>query len=161
MNRETKKKFSNILSTASIFLLLIALLIGTSFIRVGTQNLTAINNIDIDLETFTKEAIETECEIVTITPSVTSVRYYVDGEEYTNDMEVYSDEYSVGSKLKLYYSIENPKNIRVPDIFRSYYKKMGKTMLKIGIVIVVVCGGLGAAFLVISKSLRKKISRSE
>ena len=158
MNTEKVKKFSNILSAVSITSLLIALLVGSGFIRIGTQNLIAIDNVDIDLGNFKEAATETEGEIVVMNATLTQIKYYVDGEEMTTDMQVYTDDYPVGSKVKLYYSNEDPTNTRAPELFISYYNKVGHMTLRIGIIICAVCGVIGGGALVLSKILRKKVS---
>ena len=158
MNKERIRKISNGLSAASIGLLLIALLIGFSFIRIGIQNLVAIDNVDIGTETFSQTATKTEAELVVSNTQISQVRYYVDGEEMNVDVQVYTDAYQVGNKLDLYYNNDDPSIVRVPDLFKTYYDKMGKMMLKIGIGIVGVCAVLGLICWLISRSLRKKLT---
>ncbi|MCR5848731.1 MAG: hypothetical protein K6G75_11530 [Lachnospiraceae bacterium] len=164
MSSEKLKKISNVLSAVSIGLLLIALLFGFSFIKVGVQNLVAIDNVNIDLESSADSRKKIEGKLVSANTQISQVSYFVDDKEYTADLQVYTDEYKVGDTLDVYISIDEPtnvNNIRVPQLFISYYGKVGKMMLKIGIIIVGVCCTVGIILLIIARSMRKKIGSAE
>ena len=156
-------KISNVLSAVGIVLLLIALLFGFSFIKIGVQNLVAIDNVEIDIENGEDSRIKTEGKLVSMNTQVSVVSYEVDGNEYSTELQVYTDEFKPGDSIDIYYSKENPadvKSIRVPQLFISYYSKVGGMMLKIGLIIVGVCVVIGLPCIFISRSLRKKINEA-
>ena len=83
-----------------------------------------------------------------------------EGNELTAELQVYTDAFKVGDKVDVYYAINEPRNvnnIRVPELFIAYYHKMGSLMLKIGLLIVGICGGIGLVLFFIALKLRKKI----
>ena len=144
---------------AGLILLLIALLFGVSFIRVGVQNLIAKDNVHIDIENSKDSLVTTEGHIVSESVQITRVSYTVDGTEYYADLQVYTDAFAVGDALTVYYSPDDPGNttrIRVPELFTAYYDKMGSFMLKAGIILTGFCGVFGLAFMIIAKKLRKR-----
>jgi hypothetical protein len=62
--------------------------------------------------------------------------------------------------VDVYYAINEPRNvnnIRVPELFIAYYHKMGTQMLKIGLLIIGICGGIGLVLFIIAMKLRKKL----
>ncbi len=163
MNSSKIKKISNVLSAVGIVLLLIALLFGFSFIKIGVQNLVAIDNVEIDIENGADLRVKTEGKLVSMNTQVSVVSYEVDGEEYSTELQVYTDEFKPGDSIDIYYSKENPadvKSIRVPQLFISYYSKVGGMMLKIGLVIVGICLLIGLPCIFVSRSLRKKINEA-
>ena len=157
MSNKNLKKIGDILSVVCIVMLLIALLFGSSFIRIGAQNLVAVDNVKIDLETFGKNAVKTEGTVLSTDYQTTHISYDVEGEKITMDLQVYSEEYVPGSKLDVYYSNDDSTAIRVPDIFISYYKKTGWTMMRIGFIIFGTCAFVGGGCLVAIKVIKKKI----
>ena len=163
MSTAKLKKINNVISVAGIVLLLIALLFGFSILKIGVQNLVAEDNVNIDIEASANTRQITEGTITSITATTTSVTYVVEGTELTADMQVYSDEFKVGDKVDVYYAINEPKNvnnIRVPAVFISYYHKMGSAMLKAGLLIVGICGGVGLVLFIIALKMRKKIGNN-
>jgi hypothetical protein len=163
MSSAKLKKISDILSAVSIGLLLIALLFGFSFVKIGIQNLVAIDNVDIDIENSKDTKIKTEGKLVSVNTQISQVSYTVDGNEYVADLQVYTEEFKPGDTLDVYYSIEDPSDlnaIRVPQLFIAYYEKMGGMMLKIGIIIVGFCCTVGIILLIIARSLKKKIKEA-
>ena len=154
------KKFNNVISAVSIVLLLIALLFGFSILKVGVQNLIAVDNVNIDIEASQNERQVVEGTIVSMDATHTEVSYVVDDTELTADLQVYTDAFKVGDKVDVYYYIpesKNVNNIRVPELFIAYYQKMGSMMLKAGLIIIGVCGGVGLALFIVALKLRKKI----
>ena len=86
--------------------------------------------------------------------------YVVDDSELTAELQIYTDAFKVGDTVDVYYAINEPRNvnnIRVPEIFIAYYHKMGSQMLKAGLLIVGICGGIGLVLFFIALKLRKKI----
>ena len=152
---EKKKKISGVLSIISLILLLIALLFGVSCIRVGIQNYVAIDNVDIERSNFAAEIEETKGNIASIALDKITVEYTVEDVAYKTDQQVYTDAYSVGDEVKVYYSTEDPTVCRVPELFAAYYSKVGNMMLKNGIIIVGVCCTLGIILLSIAYLLKK------
>ena len=107
MSSSKIKKISNVLSAVGIVLLLIALLFGFSFIKIGVQNLVAIDNVEIDIENGEDSRIKTEGKLVSMNTQVSVVSYEVDGNEYSTELQVYTDEFKPGDSLDIYYSKEN------------------------------------------------------
>ena len=164
MSNAKLRKFNNVISAVSIVLLLIALLFGFSILKIGVQNLVAEDNVHIDIESSANTREITEGTITSITATSTEVSYVAEGNELTAELQVYTDEFNVGDKVDVYYAINEPKNvnnIRVPALFISYYHKMGTQMLKIGLLIVGVCGGIGLVLFIIALKLRKKIGTAD
>ena len=160
MSNAKLKKVSNVISVVSIVLLLIALLFGFSILKIGVQNLVAEDNVHIDIEASANTREITKGTITSITATSTEVTYEVDGKELTAELQVYADDFNVGDNVDVYYAINEPKNvnnIRVPELFIAYYHKMGTQMLKVGLLIVGICGGIGLVLFIIALKLRKKI----
>ena len=160
MSNAKLKKVSNVISVVSIVLLLIALLFGFSILKIGVQNLVAEDNVHIDIEASANTREITKGTITSITATSTEVTYEVDGKELTAELQVYADDFNVGDNVDVYYAINEPKNvnnIRVHDLFIAYYHKMGTQMLKVGLLIVGICGGIGLVLFIIALKLRKKI----
>ena len=161
MSNAKLKKISSAVSVVSIVLLLIALLFGFSILKIGVQNLVAEDNVNIDIESSANTRQITEGTITSITATTTEVSYVAEGNELTAELQVYADEFKVGDKLDVYYAINEPRNvnnIRVPELFIAYYHKMGTQMVKIGLLIVGICGGIGLVLFIIALKLRKKVS---
>ena len=164
MSNAKLKKISNVISVVSIVLLLIALLFGFSILKIGVQNLVAEDNVSIDIESSANTREITEGTITSITATTTEVSYVAEGNELTAELQVYTDEFKVGDKVDVYYAINEPKNvnnIRVPALFISYYHKMGSAMLKVGLLIVGICGGIGLVLFIIALKLRKKVGTAD
>ena len=160
MSNAKLKKVSNVISVVSIVLLLIALLFGFSILKIGVQNLVAEDNVHIDIEASANTREITKGTITSITATSTEVTYEVDGKELTAELQVYADDFNVGDNVDVYYAINEPKNvnnIRVPELFIAYYHTMGTQMLKVGLLIVGICGGIGLVLFIIALKLRKKI----
>lgn len=160
MSNAKLKKISNVISVVSIVLLLIALLFGFSILKIGVQNLIAEDNVNIDIESSANTREITQGTITSITATTTEVSYVVDDSELTAELQIYSDAFKVGDTVDVYYAINEPRNvnnIRVPEIFIAYYHKMGSQMLKAGLLIVGICGGIGLVLFFIALKLRKKI----
>ncbi|MBP5529742.1 MAG: hypothetical protein J6X80_06805 [Lachnospiraceae bacterium] len=160
MSNKNLKKLNNVISAVSIVLLLIALLFGFSILKVGVQNLIAEDNVNIDIEASQNERVKVEGTIVSMNTQVTQVSYEVEGKELTADLGVYTDAYKVGDKVDVYYYIPEPRNvnnIRVPELFIAYYHKVGSMMLKLGLILVLGCGGVGLVLFIIALKMRKKI----
>ena len=160
MSNGSLKKVSSVISVVSIVLLLIALLFGFSILKIGVQNLVAEDNVHIDIEASANTREITKGTITSITATSTEVTYEVDGKELTAELQVYADDFNVGDNVDVYYAINEPKNvnnIRVPELFIAYYHKMGTQMLKVGLLIVGICGGIGLVLFIIALKLRKKI----
>lgn len=160
MSNAKLKKISNVISVVSIVLLLIALLFGFSILKIGVQNLIAEDNVNIDIESSANTREIAEGTITSITATTTEVSYVAEGNELTAELQVYTDAFKVGDKVDVYYAINEPRNvnnIRVPEIFIAYYHKMGSQMLKAGLLIVGICGGIGLVLFFIALKLRKKI----
>ncbi len=161
MNTRILKKTSDVFTIAAIILVLIALLFGFSFIKIGAGNLIAVDNVKIDIETFKDNAEIVEGTIISTDTSMkTVIEFDVEGETQSQNLEVYSDEFKAGDKITVYYSKDDPSVIRVPELFISYYDKSGKTTLKIGIIVVAVCGGLALLLFIAIKIMRRKIAGS-
>jgi hypothetical protein len=160
MSNAKLKKISSAVSVVSIVLLLIALLFGFSILKIGVQNLVAEDNVNIDIESSANTREKVEGTITSITATSTEVSYVAEGNELTSELQVYADEFNVGDKVDVYYAINEPRNvnnIRVPELFIAYYHKMGTQMVKIGLLIVGICGGIGLVLFIIALKLRKKI----
>ena len=160
MSNAKLKKISSAISVVSIVLLLIALLFGFSILKIGVQNLIAEDNVNIDIESSANTREITQGTITSITATTTEVSYVVDDSELTAELQIYSDAFKVGDTVDVYYAINEPRNvnnIRVPEIFIAYYHKMGSQMLKAGLLIVGICGGIGLVLFFIALKLRKKI----
>ncbi len=160
MSNAKLKKISNVISVVSIVLLLIALLFGFSILKIGVQNLIAEDNVNIDIESSANTREIAEGTITSITATTTEVSYVAERNELTAELQVYTDAFKVGDKVDVYYAINEPRNvnnIRVPELFIAYYHKMGSLMLKIGLLIVGICGGIGLVLFFIALKLRKKI----
>ena len=160
MSTAKLKKRSRAVSVVSIVLLLIALLFGFSILKIGVQNLVAEDNVNIDIESSANTREKVEGTITSITATSTEVSYVAEGNELTSELQVYADEFKVGDKVDVYYAINEPRNvnnIRVPELFIAYYHKMGTQMVKIGLLIVGVCGGIGLVLFIIALKLRKKL----
>ncbi len=160
MSNAKLKKISSAVSVVSIVLLLIALLFGFSILKIGVQNLIAEDNVNIDIESSANTREITQGTITSITATTTEVSYVVDDSELTAELQIYSDAFKVGDTVDVYYAINEPRNvnnIRVPEIFIAYYHKMGSQMLKAGLLIVGICGGIGLVLFFIALKLRKKI----
>ena len=160
MSNAKLKKISSAISVVSIVLLLIALLFGFSILKIGVQNLVAEDNVNIDIESSANTREKVEGTITSITATSTEVSYVAEGNELTSELQVYADEFNVGDKVDVYYAINEPRNvnnIRVPELFIAYYHKMGTQMVKIGLLIVGVCGGIGLVLFIIALKLRKKL----
>ena len=160
MSNGSLKKVSSVISVVSIVLLLIALLFGFSILKIGVQNLVAEDNVHIDIEASANTRETTKGTITSITATSTEVTYEVDGKELTAELQVYADDFNVGDNVDVYYAINEPKNvnnIRVPELFIAYYHKMGTQMLKIGLLIIGICGGIGLVLFIIALKLRKKL----
>ena len=112
MSSSKIKKISNVLSAVGIVLLLIALLFGFSFIKIGVQNLVAIDNVEIDIENGEDSRIKTEGKLVSMNTQVSVVSYEVDGNEYSTELQVYTDEFKPGDSIDIYYSKENPADVK-------------------------------------------------
>ncbi len=161
MNTRILRKTSDVFTIAAIILVLIALLFGFSFIKIGAGNLIAVDNVKIDIETFKDNAEIVEGTIISTDTSMkTVIEFDVEGEMQSQNLEVYSDEFKAGDKITVYYSKDDPSVIRVPELFISYYDKSGKTTLKIGIIVVAVCGGLALLLFIAIKIMRRKIAGS-
>ena len=160
MSNAKLKKISSAVSVVSIVLLLIALLFGFSILKIGVQNLIAEDNVNIDIESSANTREITQGTITSITATTTEVSSVVDDSELTAELQIYSDAFKVGDTVDVYYAINEPRNvnnIRVPEIFIAYYHKMGSQMLKAGLLIVGICGGIGLVLFFIALKLRKKI----
>ena len=160
MSNAKLKKISSAVSVVSIALLLIALLFGFSILKIGVQNLVAEDNVNIDIESSANTREKVEGTITSITATSTEVSYVAEGNELTSELQVYADEFNVGDKVDVYYAINEPRNvnnIRVPELFIAYYHKMGTQMVKIGLLIVGICGGIGLVLFIIALKLRKKV----
>ena len=160
MSNAKLKKISSAVSVVSIVLLLIALLFGFSILKIGVQNLIAEDNVNIDIESSANTREITQGTITSITATTTEVSYVVDDSELTAELQIYTDAFKVGDTVDVYYAINEPRNvnnIRVPEIFIAYYHKMGSQMLKAGLLIVGICGGIGLVLFFIALKLRKKI----
>ena len=160
MSNAKLKKISSAVSVVSIVLLLIALLFGFSILKIGVQNLVAEDNVNIDIESSANTREKVEGTITSITATSTEVSYVAEGNELTSELQVYADEFNVGDKVDVYYAINEPRNvnnIRVPELFIAYYHKMGTQMVKIGLLIVGICGGIGLVLFIIALKLRKKL----
>ena len=160
MSNAKLKKISSAVSVVSIVLLLIALLFGFSILKIGVQNLVAEDNVNIDIESSANTREKVEGTITSITATSTEVSYVAEGNELTSELQVYADEFNVGDKVDVYYAINEPRNvnnIRVPELFIAYYHKMGTQMVKIGLLIVGICGGIGLVLFIIALKLRKKV----
>ena len=160
MSNAKLKKISSAISVVSIALLLIALLFGFSILKIGVQNLVAEDNVNIDIESSANTREKVEGTITSITATSTEVSYVAEGNELTSELQVYADEFNVGDKVDVYYAINEPRNvnnIRVPELFIAYYHKMGTQMVKIGLLIVGICGGIGLVLFIIALKLRKKL----
>ena len=160
MSNVKLKKISSAVSVVSIVLLLIALLFGFSILKIGVQNLIAEDNVNIDIESSANTREITQGTITSITATTTEVSYVVDDSELTAELQIYTDAFKVGDTVDVYYAINEPRNvnnIRVPEIFIAYYHKMGSQMLKAGLLIVGICGGIGLVLFFIALKLRKKI----
>ena len=160
MSNAKLKKISSAVSVVSIVLLLIALLFGFSILKIGVQNLVAEDNVNIDIESSANTREKVEGTITSITATSTEVSYVAEGNELTSELQVYADEFKVGDKVDVYYAINEPRNvnnIRVPELFIAYYHKMGTQMVKIGALIVGICGGIGLVLFIIALKLRKKV----
>ena len=160
MSNAKLKKISSAISVVSIVLLLIALLFGFSILKIGVQNLVAEDNVNIDIESSANTREKVEGTITSITATSTEVSYVAEGNELTSELQVYADEFNVGDKVDVYYAINEPRNvnnIRVPELFIAYYHKMGTQMVKIGLLIVGICGGIGLVLFIIALKLRKKL----
>ena len=160
MSNAKLKKVSNVISVVSIVLLLIALLFGFSILKIGVQNLVAEDNVHIDIEASENTREITEGTITSITATMTKVSYVAEGNELTAELQIYADDFNVGDKVDVYYAINEPRNvnnIRVPELFIAYYHKMGTQMLKIGLLIIGICGGIGLVLFIIAMKLRKKL----
>ena len=160
MSNAKLKKISSAISVVSIALLLIALLFGFSILKIGVQNLVAEDNVNIDIESSANTREKVEGTITSITATSTEVSYVAEGNELTSELQVYADEFNVGDKVDVYYAINEPRNvnnIRVPELFIAYYHKMGTQMVKIGLLIVGICGGIGLVLFIIALKLRKKV----
>ena len=160
MSNAKLKKISSAVSVVSIVLLLIALLFGFSILKIGVQNLVAEDNVNIDIESSANTRQAVKGTITSITATTTEVSYVAEGNELTSELQVYADEFKVGDKLDVYYAINEPRNvnnIRVPELFIAYYHKMGTQMVKIGLLIVGVCGGIGLVLFFVALRLRKKV----
>ena len=160
MSNAKLKKVSNVISVVSIVLLLIALLFGFSILKIGVQNLVAEDNVHIDIEASENTREITQGTITSITATTTEVSYVAEDNELTAELQIYADDFSVGDKVDVYYAINEPRNvnnIRVPELFIAYYHKMGTQMLKIGLLIIGICGGIGLVLFIIAMKLRKKL----
>ncbi|MBP5494361.1 MAG: hypothetical protein J6X97_04630 [Lachnospiraceae bacterium] len=160
MSNAKLKKISSAVSVVSIVLLLIALLFGFSILKIGVQNLVAEDNVNIDIESSANTREKVEGTITSITATTTEVSYVAEGNELTAELQVYADDFNVGDKVDVYYAINEPRNvnnIRVPELFIAYYHKMGTQMVKIGLLIVGVCGGIGLVLFFVAMKLRKKV----
>ena len=160
MSNASLKKVSHVISVVSIVLLLIALLFGFSILKIGVQNLVAEDNVHIDIEASENTREITQGTITSITATTTEVSYVAEGNELTAELQIYADDFSVGDKVDVYYAINEPRNvnnIRVPELFIAYYHKMGTQMLKIGLLIIGICGGIGLVLFIIALKLRKKL----
>ena len=156
MKENGYKKASEVMSIASIVMILIAFLFGLAMIRVGSQNLVAADNVIIDITNFSKTGVETTAHIESIDPiNKTVISYTVDGKEYTPTIEVYTDEIAAGTDTTLWYDPEDPTVIRTPDLFISFYKKSGKKTLYLGLLIFGVSAALAVLFLFLAKKFRK------
>ena len=160
MSNAKLKKVSHVISVVSIVLLLIALLFGFSILKIGVQNLVAEDNVHIDIEASENTREITQGTITSITATTTEVSYVAEDNELTAELQIYADDFSVGDKVDVYYAINEPRNvnnIRVPELFIAYYHKMGTQMLKIGLLIIGICGGIGLVLFIIALKLRKKL----
>ena len=160
MSNAKLKKISSAVSVVSIVLLLIALLFGFSILKIGVQNLVAEDNVNIDIESSANTRQAVKGTITSITATTTEVSYVAEGNELTSELQVYADEFKVGDSVDVYYAINEPRNvnnIRVPELFIAYYHKMGTQMVKIGLLIVGVCGGIGLVLFFVALRLRKKV----
>ncbi|SDJ10933.1 hypothetical protein SAMN04487760_102257 [Lachnospiraceae bacterium G41] len=160
MSNASLKKVSHVISVVSIVLLLIALLFGFSILKIGVQNLVAEDNVHIDIEASENTREITQGTITSITATTTEVSYVAEDNELTAELQIYADDFSVGDKVDVYYAINEPRNvnnIRVPELFIAYYHKMGTQMLKIGLLIIGICGGIGLVLFIIALKLRKKL----
>ena len=160
MSNAKLKKISSAVSVVSIVLLLIALLFGFSILKIGVQNLVAEDNVHIDIEASENTREITQGTITSITATTTEVSYVAEDNELTAELQIYADDFSVGDKVDVYYAINEPRNvnnIRVPELFIAYYHKMGTQMLKIGLLIIGICGGIGLVLFIIALKLRKKL----
>ena len=160
MSNAKLKKISSAVSVVSIVLLLIALLFGFSILKIGVQNLVAEDNVNIDIESSANTRQAVKGTITSITATTTEVSYVAEGNELTAELQVYADEFKVGDSVDVYYAINEPRNvnnIRVPELFIAYYHKMGTQMVKIGLLIVGICGGIGLVLFFVALRLRKKV----
>ncbi|MBO4784671.1 MAG: hypothetical protein IKX08_00935 [Lachnospiraceae bacterium] len=163
MSNAKLKKINNVISVVSIVLLLIALLFGFSILKIGVQNLVAEDNVNIDIESSANTRQAVKGTITSITATTTEVSYVAEGNELTSELQVYADEFKVGDSVDVYYAINEPRNvnnIRVPELFIAYYHKMGTQMVKIGLLIIGVCGGIGLVLFIIALKMRKKIGNN-
>ncbi|MBR4411989.1 MAG: hypothetical protein IKS60_00090 [Lachnospiraceae bacterium] len=163
MSNAKLKKINNVISVVSIVLLLIALLFGFSILKIGVQNLVAEDNVNIDIESSANTRQAVKGTIISITATTTEVSYVAEGNELTSELQVYADEFKVGDSVDVYYAINEPRNvnnIRVPELFIAYYHKMGTQMVKIGLLIIGVCGGIGLVLFIIALKMRKKIGNN-
>ena len=157
MKKNKYQAFSEFFSGASLVCILIALFGGLALIRVGAQDLMSVDTVDMDFEQFSQNAVEVTGTIKSMdVVNRTVVTFSTDEKECEVTADIYNDQYKVGDEIKVYYNPDNPDEMRIPDVFRSYYKKSGSVMLKYGFIVFGASAALAVLFLVLAKKLRKK-----
>lgn len=98
--------------------------IGIFFLTLGILAIGIGVYFKIDIESFKKNAVETEATITHIdskrhsdgdTSYVVKVSFLVDGQEYGGDLNYYSSSMYVGKKEKIYYDSSNPNHFKSGD----------------------------------------------
>ena len=144
-----------------VIAILIALLFGTSFIRVGAQNLVTADNMEMEVKKGNEDFTETDGILSTnemVDRGKCVITFTANEKEYNVNLEVYAPNYQPGDSVKVYYETANPSNASAPELFIDFYTRTGKSVLKVGIIICAGFTALGMLFILLGKSLRKKAS---
>lgn len=157
-----QKKISKVLNIVSVVLLLIALFLGSSSVTVGISMFSNVDAVNLEAQSFCEEPTAVTGVITTASfEENTIVTYEFDGNEYTSEQIVYSDECPVGKEVTVYVNPSAPSNVRIPEVFIPVYQKYGKVILIGGLSIIIGNVIISIILMMINKSMKNKSRKSD
>lgn len=153
---DVKKVFSILLIGTGILTLFIALILGGVFKFTGDTIGKEKDRTAKKWETFKDTAIETQ-GVITDVNDGTTISFYVAGDGYYDiHLSMTNNVYPVGREVTVYYNPEHPDDAMVPEVTDSTYGIINFVFSGMAIVVCVIIGVTGLAFLIIGIILGKK-----
>ena len=157
-----QKTVSKILSVISLILLIIALFLGSSMVTVGTSMYSNVDAVKLEATSFCEEPVTVKGIVTKASfEENTFVDYEYDGNQYTTEQLIYSDECAAGSEVEVYVNPDKPSDVRVPDVFIPVYRKFGKNMMLAGLGISVGLSAISVILILINRSMKIKSRKSD